>query len=577
MSKYRTALGLVIGTGLITLVLTYVPAGGQDDFSIPNPSDPFGDVDPGTLPGADSGEGTLPSDEGAPVAAPGQEEQLTEEQIKALGDETTRLLESDAEADLEQAVKNTEILRRYAPTSPLPFLWQGKAYTKLEQNTFAVTAFNNAIALSYNVQFYEPYFELGKLELSMRRFREAKEHLETALQYNPKSADVNYYHGKAAFRAATQLQFAGREALQELMATAEASLTQSIRLRDDYADAYAERALARTSLGKLDEAIDDLKTAHRLEPVNAEYSARLGLVLSQRADNGREDRWAKEKDNVPRDYRDAIESYTTFLDAKGDSDTEGRDGANNDQAADDGPANDDVAAADDGMSADDVVADSPTADEAETEEDPDASKPEEIYVRRAAARIALAEILNNEESAALYRAAADDCTASLDIEPHGVGAYYNRGVALRMLGDFATAVESFTDAIELSGSPDAQLRRGIVYYHMGDYDLAMGDFQASRTAAAQDPRPAFWEGVVYAIRGDHAEAVRSYTEALHRFPGYTPAYNNRGLSYMYLQRYDRAAADFAELVRRDPHDAVSAARREEARQLQRQQQAVARY
>jgi tetratricopeptide (TPR) repeat protein len=131
------------------------------------------------------------------------------------------------------------------------------------------------------------------------------------------------------------------------------------------------------------------------------------------------------------------------------------------------------------------------------------------------------------------------------------------------LGELRAAVDSWDKALELERRPDYYLRRGIAWYYLGENQLARRDFEVAE--ALFDGRGLFWAGVTYAKEGDYHNAVRLYTAALRLAPEFKPAYNNRGLAYMQLGDYARAARDFDELVRRDPQDTVSLQRRDDAR------------
>ena len=99
--------------------------------------------------------------------------------------------------------------------------------------------------------------------------------------------------------------------------------------------------------------------------------------------------------------------------------------------------------------------------------------------------------------------------------------------------------------------------------------MARQDFEiaVAATAGGGDPRAAFWIGATYAEEGDWYQAVRYYTDALRMNPEYKPAYNNRGLAYLQLGLYGRAARDFNHLVRRDRDDNVARKRRDTAIRL----------
>jgi len=183
--------------------------------------------------------------------------------------------------------------------------------------------------------------------------------------------------------------------------------------------------------------------------------------------------------------------------------------------------------------------------DAEPPEDPEDILPMQALLGLASAQINLGDKLTDSS---LFRDAIDTCNQVVEIEPRSPTAYHQRGVAQRMLEDLPMALESFSEALKLS--PDfgeARLRRGIVWYHMGEYDLALGEFE--RAAESRDGRGQFWAGAALAQQGDFVEAISRYSNAIRENPLYEPAFNSRGLAYMRLGLFEQAAKDFRTLVR----------------------------
>ncbi|MEM7313460.1 MAG: tetratricopeptide repeat protein, partial [Planctomycetota bacterium] len=214
-----------------------------------------------------------------------------------------------------------------------------------------------------------------------------------------------------------------------------------------------------------------------------------------------------------------------------------------------------------------------TKDDYDDIADPEFVKPDQAYLFRAIAKISKA----NEEGAAgqsgLYQSAIADAEKVLEFDEASVTAIYQKGVAQRMMGNLEGAADTFTDALKMAPQfGDALLRRGIVYYYLNELESARGDFHnVIANSEIPDGRADFWIGVSYAKEGNFDEAIRMYTRTIRLNPAYKPAYNNRGLALMKLGRYDRAARDFEELIRRDRNDSVARQRRDMARQMMNQQ------
>ena len=181
----------------------------------------------------------------------------------------------------------------------------------------------------------------------------------------------------------------------------------------------------------------------------------------------------------------------------------------------------------------------------------------------ASAYIELGKSAKDNEAAAkaAYQASADICDKllkQLDAKNplHAqarAATLYSLGVAQRMLDDYASAIRSFSQAIELNPEMgDAFFRRGICFHLLNEDKMAIADFEQSSHMGSDDPRANLWAGMSYAKLGDYYSAIRSYGNAIAVSDRYTPAYVNRGLAYMMLGDYEKAIADFDEALRLDP-------------------------
>jgi tetratricopeptide (TPR) repeat protein len=169
----------------------------------------------------------------------------------------------------------------------------------------------------------------------------------------------------------------------------------------------------------------------------------------------------------------------------------------------------------------------------------------EGYYALASAYVELGKSAKDEAAKkSAYQSSIDVCEkllAQIDTEnPNFYGAHaaalFSRGVGERMLGDFGTAIKTFSKAIELNPDfGDAYFRRGICLHLIGEDKMAISDFQmAANLNPFDDPRSNIWEGFTHAKLGDYYEALRAYGNAIAASDRYTPAYVNRGLAYMAL-------------------------------------------
>lgn len=165
-----------------------------------------------------------------------------------------------------------------------------------------------------------------------------------------------------------------------------------------------------------------------------------------------------------------------------------------------------------------------------------------------------------EEKTAAYEAAVAECDKSLEIvtemQLQRAIALFNRGVALRLLGNYGDSIKSFTDAIQFNPEfGEAYFRRGIVWHYLGEDGLAAGDFEQASSIAFEDVRPLLWLGFAEMSQENYLEAIRAYGAAINQDERYTLAHVNRGLAYMQIEEYEKAVRDFNGAIRLEPTEA----------------------
>src|SRR5437660_3045186 len=88
------------------------------------------------------------------------------------------------------------------------------------------------------------------------------------------------------------------------------------------------------------------------------------------------------------------------------------------------------------------------------------------------------------------------------------------------------------------------MQRGICYQELGRHTLATADFGACTGLWPDFAWGYFNRGYTLERSGDKREALREYTAALERDPGFVPALINRGMLHLELHHYREALADF---------------------------------
>ncbi|HNY50361.1 MAG TPA: tetratricopeptide repeat protein [Smithella sp.] len=125
-------------------------------------------------------------------------------------------------------------------------------------------------------------------------------------------------------------------------------------------------------------------------------------------------------------------------------------------------------------------------------------------------------------------------------------AHYIRGITYFNLGQYRLAIRDFSKAIELDPAYEvAYLNRGVAYEKTGDFRKAIQDYDES--IRLQPRFLAYYnKGVAHINLGEYQPAIEEFNKAIHlKADAY--AYQNRGLAYL-LQNNRKAAC----------HDAQSA-------------------
>lgn len=371
------------------------------------------------------------------------------------------------------------------------------------------------------------YINRGKLYIKINRYREAVEDLTDARGANPQSAEAAMLLGAATIRSAITSPGGGRDSGgQQTIDAAITALTEAINIQPDYGEAYLERGRALNLKRNTEYAVADFESAVQYMGADSVAAAELASAYASRAGQ-QANRPNADRAKVVRDYRAALNAMDSYL-------------------------------------ASAQLGNKPAPWD-KTDPFDQQVRPERVLLTRADTKIDLGNELEGQERTQLYESAIQDAQRILSIpdvqDEDLVQGHYVLGVGHRMMGDLSSASESLTTAIQIYAAAgrrfsEAYLRRGICYFHQGDYHKAKQDFDAAKVNELNpyslDPRAMFWLGLTQAKMDDHAEAVRSYNRALSTAPRYTVALLNRGLAYLNMGRYDRAIEDFDTVLRQHP-------------------------
>jgi len=142
-------------------------------------------------------------------------------------------------------------------------------------------------------------------------------------------------------------------------------------------------------------------------------------------------------------------------------------------------------------------------------------------------------------------AAIDACTVLIRSNPRNDGAFVNRGIAYRRLGDMDRAIRDYDEAIRVNPrAADAFNNRGNAFRALDEHDRAMRDYDE---AIRLDPHYAHAlnnRGIIFLELGDAHRAIVDFDRAIAEDGEYANAFRNRGIALANLGLFERAIRDF---------------------------------
>jgi tetratricopeptide (TPR) repeat protein len=506
------------------------PSTTTPDLTTPTPTTPA--ADPTTPPAAD------PS---APALAPGERRKLPD-MIQDQGREINPAAKAKLQEAFEEFYTPGHDPKKVVELAQEAIKIQTEANQAAGDNLFEayhvmglalmeVKDYENAIALfsqslQRNPNAIASLVGQGQAYFELKEYRLAADALTQALNLDNKNVGALYWRGRA--RAEQRDYQAAIEDLQEAVGanrgfreaytalgkaqvmlgdaeSALAALDRAVKLdvaasqgeqKSTYAECYFERGKLYASIGMLEKAATDLATAVERDGKNKEYLMTLGALRTQQAIVDRE----------PSNFTLAVEAFNR-------------------------------------------AAAVPKTPEEEKE---DVSP----YVALANTYVEQGNMEADKKAATdFYRQAVEQANKAIAIEPKASIAFYQRGVAQRMLENYDAAVASLSEAVRLSPAlAQAYYRRGIIWYHRGDYRLAGQDFDDALRSDPTNARYLVWRGLAFARQEKFIDAIDSYSAALRSNPLSSRAHHNRALAYVAIGEHEKALSDFNQAIRINTRD-----------------------
>ena len=125
---------------------------------------------------------------------------------------------------------------------------------------------------------------------------------------------------------------------------------------------------------------------------------------------------------------------------------------------------------------------------------------------------------------------------ALALDPQNSAYWNNQGNAHTALGNHESAVENYLTAIALEKSPPYLLYFNLAsaYYNLGQWSLAMAQFELAVQCEPERYEAYFGRGLVWDEMSEPSLAIQSYADALERNPAFAQAYNNMGIAFQNL-------------------------------------------
>lgn len=164
--------------------------------------------------------------------------------------------------------------------------------------------------------------------------------------------------------------------------------------------------------------------------------------------------------------------------------------------------------------------------------------------------------LTDEETKQRYEEAITSYTNAINIDPHFEEAYNNRADAHRVMGRDQDAISDYSEAIRINPNYHlAWYNRGNVYFALKEHRKALNDYTQ---AVLNNPANADYyynRGNTYAELAEtetdlsyYTLAINDYKEALKHDPDYINAYYNRAETYILIGHTEEATADFKKIL-----------------------------
>jgi tetratricopeptide (TPR) repeat protein len=158
--------------------------------------------------------------------------------------------------------------------------------------------------------------------------------------------------------------------------------------------------------------------------------------------------------------------------------------------------------------------------------------------------------------------AVNTFTQVIQLAPDNLEAYYERAMTYAAAGQFQRAIDDFN--LVLRRYPDdtsALTGRAASFINVDDYDRARADLDHVIQKEPGNDIAFFDRGLAYAGLSQDQKAIDDYARVIRRRPKWPSTWYNRGIVYAASGDFNHAIADYTEAVRLRPDYAIAYANR----------------
>lgn len=142
-------------------------------------------------------------------------------------------------------------------------------------------------------------------------------------------------------------------------------------------------------------------------------------------------------------------------------------------------------------------------------------------------------------------------TQAIFLEPDSKIAYGRRAIAYRSLGEYDLAITDFDKNVELNPNYNSYSNRGKTHQNMQNYEAAIADFSVAIEFAPYLFLPYNDRAFAYTKLGNYESAIGDFNKVIELSPS-SPWYMNRGIAYRNMGNSEAALADFSAAINRSP-------------------------